>query len=124
MPEGPRGGRRPTLGGPLTRGARSASTQGRGATRYDGGSQVDGWIVPGAIGVREARIAQMACDEKAVLLVTRQLEGTATTVAKQRIELRCSLEPDHAGAHRDVGHDQEWLVVKGRPSLAIRDESE
>ncbi len=66
----------------------------------------------------------MACNEKAVLLLTRQLEGTATNVARERIALSCSLEPGHSGPHRDESHAQEWLVVAGRPSLMIRDDSE
>ncbi len=66
----------------------------------------------------------MACDARAVLLVTRQMEGTATNVAKQRIELHCSLEPKHSGPHRDASQAQEWVVVSGRPSLVLRDESE
>jgi hypothetical protein len=52
------------------------------------------------------------------------MEGTATNVAKQRIELRCTLSPEHAGPHRDVAQGQEWVVVQGRPSLVLRDESE
>ncbi len=66
----------------------------------------------------------MACDARAVLLVTRQMEGTATNVAKQRIELHCTLEPAHGGPHRDAPNHQEWVVVQGRPSLVLRDESE
>ena len=66
----------------------------------------------------------MACDARAVLLVTRQMEGTATNVAKQRIELHCTLSPEHPGPHRDAAHHQEWVVVQGRPSLVLRDESE
>jgi hypothetical protein len=66
----------------------------------------------------------MACDARAVLLVTRQMEGTATNVARQRIELYCSLAEGHEGAHRDVAHHQEWQVVQGRPTLLLRDESE
>ena len=66
----------------------------------------------------------MTCDARAVLLVTRQMEGTATNVARQRIELRCSLVTAHPGPHRDEPHEQEWEVIKGRPSLVLRDESE
>jgi hypothetical protein len=66
----------------------------------------------------------MACDARAVLLVTRQMEGTRTHVAKQRIELRCSLEPGHAGPHQDGAQAQEWVVVQGRPSMNFRDENE
>jgi mannose-6-phosphate isomerase-like protein (cupin superfamily) len=66
----------------------------------------------------------MACDARAVLLVTRQIEGTSTNVARQRIELYCSLLPDHAGPHRDEAQRQEWVVVKGRASMVVRDEDE
>ncbi|MEO8901367.1 MAG: hypothetical protein ABI488_06640 [Polyangiaceae bacterium] len=66
----------------------------------------------------------MACDARAVLLVTRQMEGTATSVAHQRIELLCALPEGHPGAHRDASQNQEWQVVQGRPSLVLRDESE
>jgi hypothetical protein len=66
----------------------------------------------------------MACDARAVLLVTRQIEGTSTNVARQRIELHCSLLPDHGGPHRDETHAQEWVVVKGRASMVVLDEEE
>ena len=66
----------------------------------------------------------MACDARAVLLVTRQMEGTSTNVARQRIQLHCSLPPEHAGPHRDETHAQEWLVVKGRASMVVRNEDE
>jgi len=66
----------------------------------------------------------MACDARAVLIVTRQIEGTSTNVARQRIQLFCSLPPDHSGAHRDEQHAQEWVVVKGRASMVVLDEEE
>ena len=66
----------------------------------------------------------MACDARAVLIVTRQMEGTSTNVARQRIELRCSLTPQHSGPHRDEQHSQEWVVVKGRASMVVLDEEE
>ena len=66
----------------------------------------------------------MDCDALAVLLVTKQMEGTATSVARQRVELHCSLRPGHAGPHRDEGQAQEWVVVEGRPSMVFRDEQE
>jgi len=66
----------------------------------------------------------MACDTHAVLLVTRQIEGTSTNVARQRIELHCSLEPGHPGPHRDEAQAQEWEVIKGRPSMVLRNEDD
>ncbi len=66
----------------------------------------------------------MSCDARGVLLVTREMEGTATHVARQRIELQCSLPAGHEGPHRDEPNAEEWLVVQGRPTLLLRDESE
>jgi len=66
----------------------------------------------------------MRCDTRAVLLVTRQVEGTSTHVARQRIELWCSLEAGHTGPHRDTEHEQEWEVVSGRQSMVLRDEED
>ena len=66
----------------------------------------------------------MTCDVRAVLLVTRQMEGTSTHVAQQRIELHCSLPPDHVGPHRDEAQAQEWVVVEGRASMVVLDEDE
>lgn len=66
----------------------------------------------------------MSCEARAVLIVTRQMEGTSTNVARQRFQLRCSLDPGHAGAHRDEAHEQEWELVQGRPTLLLRDEEE
>ena len=66
----------------------------------------------------------MVCDARAVLLVTRQMEGTSTNVARQRIELHCSLSAGHTGPHRDESQAQEWEVIKGRPSMILRNEDE
>jgi hypothetical protein len=66
----------------------------------------------------------MPCDSRAVLIVTRQREGTSTNVARQRLELYCGLESGHAGPHRDAAQQQEWQVVQGRPTLLLRDEED
>ena len=66
----------------------------------------------------------MPCDVRAVLIVTRQMEGTATNVARQRVELHCGLETGHSGPHRDAPNDQEWDIVQGRPTLLLRDEED
>jgi len=66
----------------------------------------------------------MACDARAVLIVTRQMEGTSTNVARERFQLHCGLENGHAGPHRDAEHAQEWELVQGRPTLLLRDEEE
>ncbi|HEY4106461.1 MAG TPA: hypothetical protein VGM44_21320 [Polyangiaceae bacterium] len=66
----------------------------------------------------------MSCDSRAVLIVTRQMEGTSTNVARQRFQLRCALEPGHTGPHRDGEYEQEWEMVQGRPTLLLRDEED
>jgi hypothetical protein len=66
----------------------------------------------------------MPCDSRAVLIVTRQMEGTSTNVARQRFELHCGLEAGHAGPHRDAAYEQEWEMVQGRPTLLLRDEED
>ena len=66
----------------------------------------------------------MLCDSRAILIVTRQMEGTSTTVARQRFELHCALETGHPGPHRDTAHEQEWEIVQGRPTLLLRDEED
>ena len=66
----------------------------------------------------------MSCDAEAVLLVTRQVEGTSTHVARQRFELRCCRETGHPGPHRDQQHEQDWEDVSGRKSMVLRDEEE
>ncbi|HEX3773357.1 MAG TPA: hypothetical protein VHV51_02775 [Polyangiaceae bacterium] len=66
----------------------------------------------------------MSCDSRAVLIVTRQMEGTSTNVARQRFQLHCALENGHSGPHRDNEHEQEWEMVEGRPTLLLRDEED
>ena len=66
----------------------------------------------------------MPCDVRAVLIVTRQMEGTSTNVARQRCELHCGLATGHTGPHRDAAFEQEWEMVQGRPTLLLRDEED
>jgi hypothetical protein len=61
------------------------------------------------------------CSETAVLIVTLTPAGTATNVARRRIELDCDLAPGHAGLHRNAKHQVEW--ESGRP-LILRHEDE
>lgn len=48
------------------------------------------------------------CGQHAVLIVTREVEGTSTSVARTRVELKCGLESGHEGPHRDLEHEEEW----------------
>lgn len=66
----------------------------------------------------------VSCGEKAVLVVTTSAEGTATNVARERIELSCSLESGHAGPHRDTERGEEWEAAPGHFKMLLRDENE
>jgi hypothetical protein len=54
-----------------------------------------------------------------VLVVTRTVEGTSTSVARRRVELSCTLPESHPGNHRDEVHGEEW--EKKRSGGAARD---
>ncbi|HVU02027.1 MAG TPA: hypothetical protein VHE30_09755 [Polyangiaceae bacterium] len=54
-----------------------------------------------------------ACGHQAVLVITKTVDGTSTSVARKRVELTCTLEKGHDGAHRDQTHGETW---EGRPS--------
>lgn len=64
------------------------------------------------------------CGHAAILIVTRPVEGTATNVARQRIQLRCSLAAGHPGAHRDSQHDEQWEGEAGTRATLLRHEDE
>jgi hypothetical protein len=66
----------------------------------------------------------MACQQRAVLMITRQLDGTSSSVAKSRIELSCSLPEGHPGPHEDAEHGERWQD-DGKPvTLLLRHEDE
>jgi hypothetical protein len=50
----------------------------------------------------------MSCRHRAVLIVTRDVEGTSTSVARERKNLSCSREASHQGTHRDRQYEEEW----------------
>lgn len=60
------------------------------------------------------------CGHHAVLLVTQDVVDTSTSVARERIELRCDLEHGHAGAHRDSGRGESWEGSEGRRTTLLR----
>jgi hypothetical protein len=64
------------------------------------------------------------CGERAVLVITRTVDGTSTSVARSRTELSCQLPSGHAGAHVDTEHAEQWESKPGdRPTL-LRHEDE
>lgn len=60
------------------------------------------------------------CGHHAVLLVTQDVADTSTSVARERIELRCDLERGHPGLHRDTARDESWLGEQGRRTTLLR----
>ena len=50
----------------------------------------------------------MGCKHRAVLIITRQLDGTSSSVAKSQSELVCGLPLGHEGQHRDADQDESW----------------
>jgi hypothetical protein len=50
----------------------------------------------------------MNCKHRAVLIVTRAVEGTSTNIAQERVELACSEPAGHAGTHHDKRRDERW----------------
>jgi hypothetical protein len=50
----------------------------------------------------------MQCQHQAVLIETHPVEGTASNVAKRRVDLRCSLQAGHDSPHKDEEHAEEW----------------
>lgn len=57
-----------------------------------------------------------------MLVVTREVEGTSTNVARQRLELVCDREPGHAGRHKDPKHAEEWDAEPGKTPTLLRHE--
>jgi Fe-S-cluster containining protein len=60
------------------------------------------------------------CGHHAVLLVTQDVADTSTSVARERIELRCGLEQGHSGPHHDSARDETWQGEQGRRATLLR----
>jgi hypothetical protein len=66
----------------------------------------------------------MACKHRAVLIITRQLEGTSSSLAKSRIELACGLPEGHDGDHRDAQRGESWADGGKQVTHLLRHEDE
>jgi hypothetical protein len=42
------------------------------------------------------------------LIVTIPVKGTASNMAKRRVDLQCSLAEGHSGPHEDADHGEKW----------------
>lgn len=50
----------------------------------------------------------MLCSHRALLIVTHPFSGTSSSVAKERVELRCHEPAGHEGPHRDPERGESW----------------
>lgn len=64
------------------------------------------------------------CDHRASLVITRAVEGTSTSVARSRTELRCELPEGHAGPHRSAARNAEWEGGPDHHPTLLRHEDE
>jgi hypothetical protein len=64
------------------------------------------------------------CGRRAVLVVTRVVEGTSTSVARRRVELACQLETGHAGEHHDTQHGEKWADRASQIPTLLRHEED
>ena len=64
----------------------------------------------------------MTCKHQAVLIVTRAIEGTSSSVAKRRVELECCHAEGHEGEHLDERHDERWQDAGKQRTHVIRHE--
>ena len=64
----------------------------------------------------------MPCGAKAVLIVTKTVQGTSTNVAQRRIELCCDAPLGHTGAHTDSRQGESWEAEPGKVATVLRHE--
>ncbi len=64
------------------------------------------------------------CGQRAVLMVTRVVEGTSTSVARRRVELTCGLASGHLGEHQDPAHGEHWAGKPGQTPTLLRHEED
>jgi hypothetical protein len=66
-----------------------------------------------------------SCAERAILIITGDVDGTSTTLARGRVELRCSLPHGHPGSHHDPENAPErWEASPGQLATLLRHEPE
>ncbi len=50
----------------------------------------------------------MACEHRAVLIITRDVKGTSSNLAAGRTELTCNKAQGHDGLHEDADAGESW----------------
>ena len=66
----------------------------------------------------------LPCGQRAVLVITRTVDGTSTSVARSRLELTCGLPSGHRGAHVDTNRAEQWESKPGQVPTLLRHEDE
>jgi hypothetical protein len=62
------------------------------------------------------------CAERAVLIITRTVEGTSTAIVQQRLVLSCSLPQGHSGSHQNTEQGESWESAEGKVATLLRHE--
>ena len=86
-------------------------------------ARVPGYARAALLGEAEA-VGTMGCKHRAILIVTRGVRGTASNIAKRRIDLQCTEPEGHEGPHRDAGRGEQWRDRGDMVTHILRDESE
>ncbi len=66
----------------------------------------------------------MPCPFRAVVLVTHDMKGTSSSVAKERLELTCMGEDKHSGPHKDAKSGITWDDKGKLVAMFLRHEDE
>lgn len=66
----------------------------------------------------------MLCRHRAVVIVTREVQGTSTNVALERRNLSCCLERGHEGSHWDSQFEEAWEDKGPQLTHILRHQSE
>ena len=75
-------------------------------------------------GEANVQVSVMACLYRAVLLVTRDMKGTSSAIATERLELACGQPAGHEGCHRDVATGIGWNDEGKLVRTLLRNEDE
>ena len=62
------------------------------------------------------------CGHEATLLVTQEVTGTSTSIARRHELLKCGLERGHVGAHRSLETGETWEGSEGDHPTVLRHE--
>ena len=66
----------------------------------------------------------MSCPYRAIYLVTREMQGTSSNVAKERVELSCDQPEGHEGPHRNTRRGLTWDDNGKSVTTIVRHEDE